>query len=141
METKINQIITALFELEAKECHRAYFDYGNGLFRVRIIHTDTEKVVYEKFINNVSEDQKELSEILNHVIDMRYYVHNVCFQCYRREFVIGVKSGEWEKIKPAFVFGKKATQSMQIDGLGYFVDDPENSVQYYVDMKQESETN
>ena len=139
MNTKINQIITALFELEAKECHRTFFEYGNGLFRVKIINRETEKVVYEKTVN-VAEGRKTLKKILLHVIAMRSFVLKVPYQCYRREFVEGIKSGEWEKTKSIIEFGKNATASMQIDGQGYFIDDCANGLQYYVDIKQLSDT-
>jgi len=137
MEAKINQIIMALFELEAKECHRAYFEYGNGLFSVRIVQRESEKVVYEKTVN-VAKGRKALKKILRHVITMRSCVMKVPYQCYRREFVKGLKSGEWEKTKSIIEYGKNATASKQIDGLGYFIDDFENGLQYYVDMKQSS---
>jgi hypothetical protein len=29
---------------------------------------------------------------------------------------------------------------MLIDGSGYYIDDPDNGLQYFVDMKQSSET-
>jgi len=138
MKEKINQIVTALFELEAKECHRTYFEYGNGLFRVRIINRETEKIEYEKSIS-LATDRKELKRLLNHVIDMRYCVHKTSFQCYRREFVKGVKSGEWEKTKCVIEHGKRATASMLIDNSGYYIDDPENGLQYFVNYKQLSE--
>ena len=135
METKIVQIIMALFELEAKECHRTFFEYGNGLFRVRIIGITTEKVVYEKQIN-VVEERKELKKLLKHVTDMRYCVMKVPYQCYVREFVKGVKSGEWEKTGSILEYGKKATAAKQIDNSGCFIDDFENGLQYYIDYKQ-----
>ena len=62
------------------------------------------------------------------------------FPCYKQEFVKGKKSGEWQKCKPSFVVGDNATQSMLIDGSGYYINDPDNAVQYFVDMKQENET-
>jgi hypothetical protein len=33
-------------------------------------------------------------------------------------------------------YGDNATQSMLIDGSGYYIDDPDNGMQYFVDMKQ-----
>ena len=140
METKINQIITALNELEAKECHRTFLEYGNGLLKVRIIHIKTEKIVYEKTIN-LKEERKALKKLLKHVIEMRYCIINTPFQCYRREFVKGVISGAWKKTKSVIEFGKNATSAKQIDDSGYFIDDTENGLQYYVDMKQINETN
>jgi hypothetical protein len=63
----------------------------------------------------------------------------VLFPCYKQEFVNGKKSGQWEKCNPSFEVGDNATQSMLIDGSGYYIDDPDNAVQYFADMKQVSE--
>ena len=71
---------------------------------------------------------------------LKYLVCSTPFQCYRQEFVKGEKSGKWEKVRPVFAVGENALQSMQIDGSGYFIDDPDNGLQYYVNMKQVSET-
>ena len=142
METKINQIITALIELEAKGCHSVFFEYGNETIHVRIFKGEVkaEHIVYEKTVNPLQE-QAEVDKISEHVNNMRYYVKKTLFQCYRREFIQGEKSGEWEKIKPSFVCGENATQSMLIDGSGYFIDDTDNGLQYFVDMNKLSETN
>ena len=140
METKINQIITALMELEAKECHNTFFEYGNGLLRVRIIKIEPEKIVCEKTIN-LKEERKALKKLLKHIIGMRYLIMITPYQCYKRIFIKGIKSGEWEKTKSIIEYGKEATGAKQIDGSGYFIDDPENGLQYFVDMKQISETN
>jgi hypothetical protein len=53
MKTKIIRIFTALVELEAKGCHTVFFEYGNGLFRVRIFKGEAinEKAVYQRVIN------------------------------------------------------------------------------------------
>jgi hypothetical protein len=135
--TIINQVITALAELEAKGCHRVWFEYGNGLFRVRICKTeaDNERVVYE---NTVSE-QEHADELLNRIKYMKNHVKQTSFQCYKREFIEGEKSGKWEKTGSSFEFGDNATQSMLIDGSGYCINDPDNVLQYFVDMKHSSE--
>lgn len=62
------------------------------------------------------------------------------FQCYKREFITGEKSGAWEKTRPVIEYGDYATSAMLIDGSGYYINDPENGLQYFVDMKQLSET-
>ena len=136
----VNQIITALYELEAKGCHRTFFEYGGGLIRVRIFKGETEKIVYEK-TSNLTEEQEALTKVLNCINDIKYHIKTTSFQCYKREFVMGVKSGKWEKTKPVIECGDNATQSMLIDGSGYYIDDPDNGLQYFVDMKQLSETN
>jgi hypothetical protein len=51
------------------------------------------------------------------------------FQCYRYE------SGKWIKILPIIEYGRNATQSMLIDGSGYYLDDPDNGMQYFVDFE------
>ena len=61
------------------------------------------------------------------------------FQCYKREFIKGVKSGTWEKIRPVIEYGDNATSAMLIDGTGYYIDDPDNGLQYFVDMNRLSE--
>jgi hypothetical protein len=63
------------------------------------------------------------------------------FQCYKREFTKGVKSGAWEKTRPVIEYGDNAISAMLIDGSGYYIDDPDNGLQYFVDMKQLSEMN
>lgn len=62
------------------------------------------------------------------------------FQCYKREFIKGEKPGEWEKTRPIIEYGDNATSAMLIDGSGYYIDDPDNGLQYFVDMNQLSET-
>jgi len=140
MEAKINQIITALFELEAKECHRTFFEYGNGLFRVRIIKRETETVVYEKTIN-VTDGRKESKKVLEHITTMRYCIMKFPYLCYKREFVKGVKSGAWKKTNSVIEYGENATAVKQTDGSGCFIDDFENGLQYFIDYKQIIKTN
>jgi len=55
----IYQIITALMELEAKGCHSVFFEYGNGLFKVKIFKIEANKVVFEKTINLIQEQAKK----------------------------------------------------------------------------------
>jgi hypothetical protein len=63
---KINQVITALTELEAKGCHSVYFEYGDGMFRVRIFSGElgTGKIVYGKSIYP-KQEQAEIDKLLN----------------------------------------------------------------------------
>jgi len=145
MNTKhksINQVIAALFGLEAKGYHSVCFEYENCLFRARIIggEVNSGKIEYERTINPASEHE-ELDKLLSLIETLRNRVINTEFQCYKREFIKGEKSGEWVKIKPIFEVGNNATSAMQIDGGGYFIDDPENGLQYYVDMKHVSDLN
>jgi hypothetical protein len=141
MKEKINQVITALMELEAKGCHTVSFEYGSGLFRLRIFRgeTEAENIVYERTIN-WSVEHAELDEVCRNVENLKSHVKKTLFQCYKREFVKGEKSGEWEKTKSAFEFGDNATSEMLADCSGYYITDPDNGLQYFVDMKQESET-
>jgi hypothetical protein len=137
----ISQVITALIELEAKGCHSVFFEYGNGLFRVRIFKTEAgaEKPVYEKTVSPIRE-QMEMEEVYKHIKNMTNHVYTTVFQCYKRVFVPDKKSGRWEKTKSSFEFGPNATTAMQTGGLGSFIDDPDNDLHYFVDMKQLSET-
>jgi hypothetical protein len=140
METAINKVITALMELEAKGCHRVHFEYGNGLFHVRISkgEVDNEQVVYEKTICP-SMEQEHLDGLYNRIEDTKSHVKKTAFQCYKREFIKGEKIGKWAKTRPAFEIGDNATSAMTINGSGYLIDDPDNSLQYFVDMIQLSE--
>ena len=134
MKTTVSQIITALMELEANECHSVFFAYENGLFRVRILRLASGKILYERTVNTMQE-QRELEELSGFVENLKLHTKTTLHQCYRRDFVKDEISGKWEKIKPAFEFGENATQSMLIDGSGYYIDDPDNGFQYFVDMK------
>jgi hypothetical protein len=142
MKGKINQIITALMDLEAKGCHKVFFEYGNGLFSVKIYRNEVHRdnIVHERTINPV-EEQAGLDKLSNFIKNLILHVKTTSFQCYKRDFVKGEISGEWEKTKPAFEFGENAMQSMLIDGSGYYIDDSDNGLQYFVNMKQLSETN
>ena len=139
-EKSINQIIKELLELEAKGCHSVSIEYGEGLFRVKIFHgvIGLGKIIYEKQLNTKKE-QAEMEKLSNLIETLSNRVFTTVFQCYRQEFVKGEKSGSWEKIKPIFEFGENALHSMLYDGSGYYIDDPENSFLYFVDMKKESE--
>jgi hypothetical protein len=141
MKESINQIITALFELEAKGCHSVFFEYGSGLFCARIYSGEQSKgkVLYERTIN-IAEEQAELEKLHNLTKKLKLLVCTTVFQCYRRKFVKDEKSGDREKTGSIFEVGENAMQAMQIDGSGYFTDDPDNGLQYYTDMKQVSET-
>lgn len=62
---------------------------------------------------------------------------SVYFPIYKRKFVFGQFVGDWEKIENCqkIEVGEKATQAMLIDGSGYYIDDLENNVQYFVDYE------
>jgi len=135
-EKSINQIITALFGLEAKKCYRTYFEYGNGLFQIKIFKHETEKVVYEKTIN-VAEERKELKKVLRHIIAMRFGVMKFHYQCYKQKFVKGITCGEWEKTNFIIKYGKKATAEKSENGL--FINDFENDLLYFVDFREKIE--
>jgi hypothetical protein len=139
-EKSIHQIIKALMELEAKGCHTVFYEYGNGLLKVRIFKgkVKAENIVFEK-TTNTADEQTQLDEITNHVTNMSLLVMNTPFQCYRQEFIKGVKAGKWEKINPPFVVGENATQAMTITSSGYFIDDPDNSLRYFVDYERDKQ--
>jgi len=136
----IHQVITALMELQAKGCHSIFFEYGNGTFHVRIFkgEVDAGNIVFEKTVNPADE-QAELEEITKQVDNMKYLVCSSSFLCHKREFIKGEKSSEWVKTKPVFVVGENSTQAMVIDGSGYFIDDPDNGLQYHVNMNELSD--
>lgn len=141
MDKSINQIIKALMELEAKGCHTVFFEYGSGLFRVRIFRgeADVKTIVYEKTINT-TEEQTEADEMYGFIKNLYLHTKVTSFQCYKRVFIKGKKASEWEKAKSTIEFGENATYAMLIDGSGYYIDDPDNHLQYFVDYKQSSET-
>jgi hypothetical protein len=68
------------------------------------------------------------------------FTKNTVFQCYKRDFVKGKISREWKKTGSIIELEDNATSSMLIDGSGYYLDDPDNRLQYFVDMKKSSET-
>jgi hypothetical protein len=146
MKTKVSQIITALFELQGKGYFDISFDYEKDLFQVRIYKGKLDvhkRPVYHESINLTTGAESKLDEVCNMVEALKATPANdknnvliTPFQCYKREFIIGEKSGEWIKILPIIEYGDHATQSMLIDGSGYYIDDPDNDMQYFVDMKQ-----
>lgn len=132
MKTKISQVVTALFELEAKGCHTVFFEYGDGLFSVRIYRgrVNIDNTVYEDI--NMMEDELEL--LLDFIERLKNRILNTSFQCYRRRMAKGAGVGEWKKTRGVIEFGEKAVTRMNIDGSGYCIDDPENRAQYFVDF-------
>jgi hypothetical protein len=64
----------------------------------------------------------------------------VSFLCHKREFIKGVRAGEWEKTGSTIEYGDNATTVMLIDGSGYYITDPDNERQYFVNMNELSET-
>jgi hypothetical protein len=136
------EIIGALIELEAKGCHSVFYEYGDGLFKVRIMKGTawTGKIVYERTINPTNE-QAELDRLSAFIMSLNNSIMTTVFQCYVREFIKGEKSGNWEKTTPIIEFGDNSDFSMLNDGSGYYLNDPANGVQYFVDMRQISVTN
>jgi len=140
MNISINQIVTALLELEAKGCHRVFFEYGTDMFRLKIFRGEisVESIAFERTIPLCGQ-QTELDQLFEYIVNLSHHVKTTSFQCYCRDFIKGVKAGIWKKIKPVFEFGVNATSGMLIDGSGYYVHDPDNNRQYFVDMMQLSE--
>ncbi|MDR1155115.1 MAG: hypothetical protein LBL04_10400 [Bacteroidales bacterium] len=144
MKTKVSQTITALLELQRK----GYFDisliYEGNFFRLRIYKGkfELQKLpVYYESIELPGEEGK-LDEVFNMVEALKAVpvkdTNNVMitsFQCYKQEFVNGEKSGKWIKILPVIEYGDNATQSMLIDGSGYYLNDPDNNMLYFVDYE------
>jgi hypothetical protein len=141
MKSSIFQIIKALTELEAKGCHSVFFEYCGGMYMIRIYSGDahTGRIVYKNIINPTKE-QAEMDKLSNLIEKLKNRVITTDFQCYMREFVNGSKTGDWIKIKPIFEFGDNSVFSMLCDNSGYYLDDAENGVQYFVDMRQISVT-
>jgi hypothetical protein len=142
MKTKfeiINQVINSLQELEEKGCHRVTFEYGANLFRVKVFKgkEKEENAVLTGYYQKT--DERALTELLQQIMNLQSKVFKTSFLCYRREFEKDKISGDWEKCVPSFEFGENATQAMLIDGSGYYIDDPDNRLQYFVDMTKESE--
>jgi hypothetical protein len=133
------KIISALSELEAKGCHSVFFEYGDNLFRIRIFrgNAGAGNIVFEQ---TATLEPVELDKLLAFIENMKNHVWTTTFQCYKREFVEGVKCGEWEKTKSRFELGENATYAALIDGSGYFIDDPENNLQYFANMNELCET-
>lgn len=138
-DKSINKIITTLFELEAKGYHSIFFEYENGLFRVRIMQLATEKIVYERTINTLRELEKVV-ETLETIKNICLNIWKTPFKCYMREFILGEKVGNWEKTRSIIELGDNATQAMLADDSGYYIDDPDNHLQYFVCYKELSES-
>jgi hypothetical protein len=150
MKTKVSQIITALLELQDRGYFDISFDYEKDLFQVRIYKGKLDvhkRPVYHESINLTTGAESKPDEVFNMVEALKATPANdkknveiKPFPCYRREFIKGEKAGNWIKILPVIEYGDNATQSMLIDGSGYYIDDPDNGMQYFVDMKQSDET-
>ena len=140
VKMNIHQIIEALTDLEAKGGHSVFFEYSGGMYMIKIYNGDahTGKKIYHKIINPKRE-QSELDALAQLIDKLKNSVMVTVFQCYMREFVRGQKVGDWTKIKPIILFGENSRYSMLNDGSGYYLDDPENEVQYFVDLRQGSE--
>jgi hypothetical protein len=143
MENKfetINGIINSLEKLEEKGCHRIFFEYGSNSFTVSIYRGEIklENTVLKSSFN--VENKQALNELQRLIDNLQIRVCNTVFQCYKRTFEKGVTAGEWEKTVSNFEVGENATQAMLADGRGYYINDPDNRLQYYVDMTKESET-
>jgi hypothetical protein len=150
MKTKVIQIITAMLELQGKGYFDISFDYEKNLFQVRVYEgkTDSDKhPAYRESIDLTAADgESRLDGVLNMVEALQSVpakdtdsVMIKPFRCYRREFIAGEKAGKWMPILPIIEYGSNATQSMLIDGSGYVIDDPDNCVQYFVDLKEDRE--
>jgi hypothetical protein len=119
-------------------------------FQVRIYKGKRDvhkRPVYHESINLATGAESKLDEVFNMVEALKATPANdknnvmiTPFQCYKREFLTGEKSGEWIRILPIIEYGDHAMQSILIDGSGYYIDDPDNGIQYFVDYKQLIET-
>jgi hypothetical protein len=144
MKAKVSQIITALLELQEKGYFDISFDCEGNLFQVRIYKGKQDlckSPAYQESIDLTGEESK-LDGVFNMVEALKSVptkeVNNVMItssQCYRQEFVKGEKSGKWIKILPIIEYGDNATQSMLIDGSGYYLNDPDNGMLYFVDYE------
>jgi hypothetical protein len=147
MKAKISRIITALLEIQSKGYFDISFDYTKKKFLVQLFKRKPELHQFPEYSERVdlTDDrvrESHLEKILNMVEALKTVptdtnnVMIVPFQCYRCEFVKGVKYGDWEKILPIIEYGDNATQVTATGGLGYYINDPDNEMQYFVDMEQ-----
>jgi hypothetical protein len=144
MKTKVSQIITALLELQSKGYFYMSFNCERNVFQVWIFKGkfDVHKhPVYYASIELPDEENK-LDEVFSMVEALKAVptkasnnVMTVAFQCYKREFVKGEKSGKWIKTLPIVEYGKNATYSRLINSEGCYINDPDNSMQYYINYK------
>jgi hypothetical protein len=79
--------------------------------------------------------KEKINRIITAVMELNLHIRTTAFPCYKRDFVKNGRCGKWEKTGQVIEFGDKATQSMLIDGSGYCIDDPDNGLQYFVDMR------
>ncbi|MDR1155116.1 MAG: hypothetical protein LBL04_10410 [Bacteroidales bacterium] len=152
MKAKINRIITALLEIQSKGYFDVSFDYTKKIFLVQLFKRKPELHQFPEYYERVDmtddrERESHLEKIFNMVEALKTVptkdtnnVMIVPFQCYRHEFVKGEKSGDWKKILPIIEYGANATQLTEISGLGYYINDPDNEMQYSVSTNQLNET-
>jgi hypothetical protein len=145
MKTKVVQIVTAMLELQDKGYFDISFNCKGNLFQAEIYRKNFHMHKYpdcQESIDLTADVESKLDEVLEMIEALKSMptkdtnrVMIKPFPCYRREFVKGEKSGEWVKILPVIEYGDNAMQAMLMDGSGYYIDDPDNGVQYFVDMK------
>jgi hypothetical protein len=150
MKTKVSRIITALLEIQSKGYFNVSFGYTKKMFLVQLFKRKPELHQFPEYSERVDmtdDRESHLEKILNMVEALKTVptidtnnVMTVPFQCYRHEFVKGEKSGDWKKILPIIEYGANATQVTEIGGSGYYINDPDNEMQYYVSTSQLNET-
>jgi hypothetical protein len=138
MKAKVSQIITALLELQSKGYFSISFNCEKKSFQIRIYKGRSDLhdcPVYHASIE-LPDEESTLDEVFNMVEALKAVptkasnnVRITPFQCYRQE------AGKWIKILPIIEYGDNAMQSMLIDGSGYYLDDPDNNMLYFVDYE------
>ena len=152
MKAKISRIITALFELQDIGYFDVFFNYESDLFQVRVYRvykgkSDLQWPVFQEHINLTIDGERKLEEIFNklekifNIVEALKAVPTrdtnkveiVPFQCYKQEYVIGKDPDKWIKIPPVIEYADNAIRLTLIDGSGYYIDDRNSGVMYFVD--------
>ncbi|MDR3246228.1 MAG: hypothetical protein LBT50_07330 [Prevotellaceae bacterium] len=148
MQTKVNEVINALMQLQNKGYYNVVFEYSGDIQLLKVCIYDGKRVLYGKTVM-LENDEKDLNMLIRIVETIKAikdtntgnYIQTTIFQCHRRELNNGRVAGEWKKILPVLEYGEKAMTAMLIDGSGYYITDKENNVEYHVDMFKVSENN
>ena len=97
MKTKVNQIIAALLDLEAKGCHRVFFEYGNDGLCLRIFRGEesVRSISFERTIT-LSAEQSEVEQLCAYIVKLKHHVKSTRFQRCMRDLIKGVKARKWK---------------------------------------------
>ncbi|MDR1129680.1 MAG: hypothetical protein LBK96_01685 [Prevotellaceae bacterium] len=81
--------------------------------------------------------KEKVSQIITALLELQgkgYF--NISLECEGNSFSVRIYKGKLDLHKyPVIEYSKNATQSMLINGSGYYVDDQDNNMLYFVDYE------